>query len=477
MKTRRNIVLLSFTFLAVAGCGVLFDLPTTSETQLADVATRWNKLAVDASGLDHTPAGTGAPHEFGHQLGPTRASRAMAIVHIAMFDAANAIEGGYQSYTRIDSAKSRADVRAAIACAAHDTLKALYPSQADIFDAALTEDLDAIADSTTKSSGLAVGQAAAAAILDMREFDGSEVTQEYVFSDEPGAWRADPINPNQSPLGEEWFRVKPFVLNSATQFRCPEPPSLDSAEYAAAYNEVKAIGGDGIVTPTIRTADETEIGLFWAYDGTPSLCAPPRLYNQIAAQIAIEQGVTGMELLRLMTLVNVSMADACIAVWESKYYYNYWRPVTGIREADEGTGPSGLGDGNADTSADPTYVPLCAPASNLAGKNFTPPFPSYPSGHAGFGGALFETLRGFFGTDDISFTFVSDEFNGVTTDNEGNVRPLIPRSFSRLSQAEEENGQSRIYLGIHWSFDKTAGIEQGNQVADHVMNHAFLPTN
>ena len=162
-------------------------------------------------------------------------------------------------------------------------------------------------------------------------------------------------------------------------------------------------------------------------------------------------------------------------IWESKFYYDLWRPVTGIREADEGTGPSGDGDGNPATVGDPTFTPLGAPASNLAGPNFTPPFPSYPSGHAGFGGALFETLRRFYRTDAIAFTFVSDELNGVTHDHDGSVRPLVPRSFTSLSQAEEENGQSRIYLGIHWAFDKTQGIAQGRRVADYVFDHALRP--
>jgi hypothetical protein len=169
------------------------------------------------------------------------------------------------------------------------------------------------------------------------------------------------------------------------------------------------------------------------------------------------------------------MADAGIAVWESKYYYQLWRPITGIREADQGTGPTGEGDGNAATIGDPSFMPLGAPASNLNGPNFTPPFPAYPSGHAGFGGALFEILRNFYERDDVAFTFVSDEFNGVTLDHDGNVRPLIPRHFASFSEAEEENGQSRIYLGIHWSFDKTQGIAQGQRVADYVFAHAFLP--
>lgn len=184
-----------------------------------------------------------------------------------------------------------------------------------------------------------------------------------------------------------------------------------------------------------------------------------------------------IETARLLALVNVAMADAGIAIWESKFYYQFWRPVCGIREANVGTGPTGLGDGNSSTHGDPNFMPLGAPASNLNGPNFTPPFPSYPSGHAGFGGTLFQILRRFYRTDKIAFTFVSDEFNGKTKDNSGNVRPLVPRSFASLSQAEEENGQSRIYLGIHWTFDKTEGIKQGRLIADYVFNKIFTPLN
>jgi hypothetical protein len=248
-----------------------------------------------------------------------------------------------------------------------------------------------------------------------------------------------------------------------------------SRKYAAAFNEVKNFGGDGIGTPTERTADQTIAGTYWAYDGTPGLGTPPRLYNQIAVHIAEQRGSNAIQLARLLALVNVAQADAAILCWKSKYDYQFWRPVVGIREADPGTGPTGLGDGNPSTIGDPGFSPLGAPSSNQSGPNFTPPFPAYPSGHATFGGVLFQILRRFYGTDDISFTFVSDEFNGVTTDNEGNVRPLIPRTFSSLSEAEEENGQSRIYLGLHWAFDKNTGIAKGNQMADYVINRAFVP--
>ena len=452
---------------------------TTAPSTAIDTITHWNRIAVDASGLDHTPVAVGDPRIFGEQLGPVRASRAMAIVHIAVFDAVNGVIGGYKSFTNIAPAPN-ASLDAAIAQAACDTLDVVFPSQKAAFDATLATELNTIPAGPAKTEGIDLGHRAAAAILALRANDGSAVAEpkvgiDFLTSNLAGKWRQDPISQIPLALGAYWSQVAPFVMQSATQFRTPVPPALTSPNYAAAYNEVKAYGGDGVVTPTIRTVEQTEVGHYWAYDGTPSLCAPPRLYNQITMKIAQQKGTTAnpLELARLLALVNVSMADAGIASWESKFFYQVWRPITGIRESDPGTGPSGTGDGNAATTGDPTFRPLGAPASNLTGPNFTPPFPAYPSGHATFGGALFQTLRRYYHADDIAFTFTSDEFNGVTQDNAGNVRPLKPRSFNSLSQAEEENGQSRIYLGIHWSFDKTEGIAQGRKVADYVYDHAF----
>jgi hypothetical protein len=439
---------------------------------------RWNRIAVDASGLDHTPVAAGEDRVFGEQIGPGRSSRAMAIVHIAMFDAVNAIVGGYRSYTSLPPVRERTSLDAAVAQAARNTLVAMFPSQKSQFDRFLAEDLRRVRDRRERENGMRLGRRAAAAILALRADDGADhaeprVGVEHITSDLPGHWRQDPISLIPLALGAHWGEVKPFVVESARQFRAPPPPALNSPEYAAAFAEAKRLGGDDVTTPTERTEDQTFIGIYWAYDGTPSLCAPPRLYNQIANEIADSMGTGDVELARLLALVNVAMADAGTTIWESKYFYDLWRPVTGIREADEGTGPTGLGDGNPATAGDPTFSPLGAPASNLTGPDFTPPFPAYPSGHAGFGGALFQTLRRFYGTDDIPFTFVSDEYDGVTQDNDGSVRPLHPRTFSSLSQAEEENGQSRIYLGIHWAFDKTEGISQGRNVANYVYRHAF----
>jgi hypothetical protein len=166
----------------------------------------------------------------------------------------------------------------------------------------------------------------------------------------------------------------------------------------------------------------------------------------------------------LFALVNTAMADAGIASWESKYHYQYWRPVTGIRNA------------VSPLHADPTFYPLGAQDTNASGPDFTPPFPSYTSGHATFGAALFEILRKFW-PDTTPFTFISDEWNGKNKDDDNPTipRPLDPHSYKSFSEAETENAQSRIYMGIHWQFDADQGIIQGNRVADYVFAHAFRP--
>jgi hypothetical protein len=245
------------------------------------------------------------------------------------------------------------------------------------------------------------------------------------------------------------------------------PPPLNSAEYAASFEEVKRLGGDGVNTPTERTPDQTVAGIYWGYDGTPGLGTPPRLYNQIATQLADDMRLDVADFTRMLALINVAMADAGVGCWAGKFHYQVWRPVTGIREAE--------GDGNPATRGDRTFTPLGAPASNLQGPNFTPPFPAYPSGHAAFGGAVFQMFRHVFGSDEIPFTFVSDEFNGRTRDSSGEVRPYLPRSFPSFSAAEFENGQSRIYLGIHWGFDRDIGIQEGRRVADVIFQRAFQP--
>jgi hypothetical protein len=469
----RRFLLALLVCLFASACGDSSS-DSSNEPSALESVLHWNTVAIDASGHDHSPIATDSALVYasalgtgtlkppiGDQLGPGRASRAIAIVQIAVFEVINSVEGGYASYVGLAPTSEDVSLAAALAQAAHDTLVAMFPSQTATFDAELALELDVIADGEAETAGIDLGARAASAILEMRADDGSDHAEprvgiEYIPGTEPGDWRPDPISQHPLALGARWSQVTPFVMESADQFRIPPPPALDSAEYAEAYDEAATLGGDGVVTPTTRTEDQKEAGIFWAYDGTPSLCAPPRLYNQIALTIADLEGSDALETARLLALVNVAMADAGIAIWESKYYYEFWRPVGGIREG-----------------GDPTFSPLGAPASNLTCPNFTPPFPAYPSGHAGFGGALFQTLRNVYGRDDIGFTFVSDEYNGVTLDNQGNVRPLKPRTFATLSEAEEENGQSRIYLGIHWSFDKTEGIAQGRLIADYVFERIF----
>ncbi len=432
----------------------------------------WNEIATDATGRDHTPPLAGETRVYGEQFGPCRASRAMAIIHVAMFDVVNAVVGGYQGYTSLAPARDRVCINAAVAQAAHDTLSALFPSQKPIFDDELAADLQALRNDPGKANGIALGKREATLILALRANDGSDydeplVGTEFITSTDPGKWRQDPISLFPTAIGAYWGGVKTFVIPRSDMYRIDAPPPLTSAAYTEAFNEVKRLGGDGIHTPTERTDEQTFIGIFWAYDGTPSLCAPPRMYNQVVVRIADLMHSSDLELARLLALANLAMGDAAITSWESKFHFQLWRPITGIREADT--------DGNPLTVADPTFTPLGAPASNLAGPNFTPPFPACPSGHATFGGTVFQLLRRFYGTDRIPFTFVSDEFNGITTDNEGHVRPLIPRSFASLSEAESENAQSRIYLGIHWSMDKDQGIIQGRKVANYVFENALQP--
>ncbi|MBD2770895.1 vanadium-dependent haloperoxidase [Iningainema tapete] len=445
---------------------------------MSDAVLQWNSIALQVVANDHTPDIVNRPD----QGGPTRTSRALAIVHAAIFDAVNSIDGSFTPYLTSIPGVSTASIEAAVAKAAFKTLVHLYPSQKDFLKKALTEALEIIPDGESKEQGLQVGKEIATQILAARSNDNSDLDQSYVPGLLPGLHREDPLNPGQGFLTPRWGAVTPFTLNrnggqGTPAFRAPAPPALISDEYTIAFNEVKDKGGDGKKTCTSRTQEETEIGIFWAYDGTPRLGPPPRLYNQIAQQIAKDQNNKLVENARLFALVNLAMADAGIQCWDTKFFYNIWRPILGIREADPGTGPSGQGDGNPATIGDPCWTPLGAPNTNRpGGRNFTPNFPAYTSGHATFGAALFQTLKRFYCTDTIAFTIVSDEFNGQNVDVDGTVRPLKPRSFNSFSEASEENGQSRIYLGIHWQFDKVEGIRAGEAIADFVFDNFLQPT-
>jgi hypothetical protein len=445
----------------------------------ADAVLTWNSIAMQAAVNDHA---IGAP---GLQFGPTRTSRALAIVQASVFDAVNSIDPVYQPYLIQLPAPHNASIDAAVAAAAHETLVALYPYQRAYFDQQLVASLRGIP-LIPLIEGFAVGAIVADYTLAVRANDGSQVDAPghqptYTYGQMPGQWRVDPLHPTAMPLTPDWGGVTPFVIQGPTQFGAPLPPAINSQAYADAYNQVKAIGGDGVDTPTIRNENQTNIGFYWGYDAQPGLCAPVRFYNQIAQDVAVQAGNTEVENARLFALVNLAMADAGITCWNDKYANAYWRPVTAIRENDPGTGPSGLGSDNPwlVDQGDIHWKPLGAPADNGGGTNFTPPFPAYTSGHATFGGALFKIMEDFYQSDSIpnggQITVVSDEFNTITVDQFGHTRPLLPRTYDSFSQMAGENAWSRIYLGIHWQFDAVEGIRCGNNIADYVFTHALLP--
>jgi hypothetical protein len=425
------------------------------------------EFAYNTSGLDHVQP---QPHEtrVQHQIGPCKASRALAMVAIAIFECIIAVRSqsdpDYQSYLGdipiLECNDCEATLESAIVQATYATLLHLFPSH-------LTYLNEFKNNYNENSGGISLGNLVANSVISKRQNDNSELSYpepNYSGMFVMGQWSPDPISGLQVALGKNWSQVVPFAIESSSVFRAPPYPELNTPEYRTAYEEAKSMGGDGITTPTVRSQHETEIGIFWAYDGTPSLCAPPRLYNQIAIQLGREQGLNAVETARMLALVNISLADAGIACWETKYHYNFWRPVTGIRTDDL----------VPETVTDSNYTPLGAPASNSDGVDFTPPFPSYVSGHGTFGSALFQTLRNIFGKDNIPFTFVSDEYNGITQDSNGNTRELKPRHFNNLSHAEYENAKSRVYLGIHWNFDATEAIIMGRKVADDVFSKVYV---
>ncbi len=427
----------------------------------------WNDVALEANKVSHT-------NGKGEQTGPTLSSRALAIAHLAMYDAyAGAAPGGLPLYLVglvTPPPAGSASPEAAIAAAAHAALSKLFPSQKPFFD---RKHLEAGLVNTVPPAKLQAGHQfglqVAAALLDLRKGDPGAGDDGYAASMARGAHRVDPDNPTQG------FHA-PFYGSGSSLFATEkrhslDPPPFDDAEYLAALREVrgKGIAPELLATlpPAIdkRTPGETVIGLFWGYDGARDLGTPPRLYNQIVRDVAKAQGNDTAKNARLFAFVNAAMADAGILAWEEKYRHDFWRPVVGIREHDPSMGPAAGVPANAlPDVGDAGWLPLGAPKTNDTGlKNFTPPFPAYPSGHATFGAAAFHVTRLFYGVpagdraaDNLfdGLAFVSDELNGMNADNKGAVRPRHLRGFpDGLWRMILENGLSRVFLGVHWVFD------------------------
>lgn len=395
---------------------------------VGDEVTYWNDVALDL-------LKTEATH-------PPKVARDMAIMHVAVFDAVNVVDGAYTPIYSNLASPGITSVEAAIASASHEALTGLYPSRSAELDQALADRLAAIPSGTAKTNGLALGQLSAQAVLAWRADDGWDATISYTPIFDPGHWRPTP--PDYKPaLAPQWGDVTPFSIPSSDAFVPPPHPTLDSSKYAEDWQIVRDLGG---TVSALRTPDQEQIAEFWN-DFPGNTAAPPGKWNLIAGILADQQGNTLIENTRMFALLNLAMADAGIVCWDTKFTYDLWRPEDAIHLADQ--------DGNPATTADPGWVPLWS----------SPNFPEYTSGHSTFSGAAAETLRQFFGTDDISFS----------TPAGGDVLPGVERSFSSLSEAAEEAGMSRIYGGIHFPSANVYGLSCGEHVAGFVYENVAQP--
>jgi hypothetical protein len=404
----------------VRTCLLVVSVLSVASTASPDVVTDWNSLALDTIREANTP--------------PPIASRTLAILHASMYDAVNGISRECEPYFVRGPVPASASPVAAASAAAHDVLTTLFPSASATFDLRHRTTLAQIADGPSKNKGIEWGESVAAQILLSRQGDNSTAIVPPPPGSEPGAWVPTP--PAFAPyLLPQWGFVAPFAMPTSSFFRPLGPPSLASIRYAKDVNEVKSFGS---ATGSVRSDDQTTIALFWA-DGTGTE-TPPGHWNSIAATVALSRGNTLLQNARLFALLNIAMADAAICAWDAKYTYDFWRPITAIRNADA--------DGNDLTTPDPLWEPLIA----------TPPFPEYVSGHSTFSAAAAVVLARFYGTDDIQFTATSD------------VMPA-PRAFPSFSAAANEAAASRLYGGIHFRSAIEDGLTSGTEIGEWVFAH------
>jgi PAP2 superfamily protein len=407
----------------VALCLVTVMIHAT--TVRADVVLDWNAHAARAIVT------------VGGQV-PPRALIRLAMVHLAIYDAVNAIDGvPFEPYASVPSVERPASAEAAVAAAAHDVLLALFPAQSTDLDAKYAASLAALPDDIAKVNGIAVGQEAARGVLNARAHDGRDATVIYVPGSGPGVWVPTPPAFLAAQAPETRF-VQPFALNSPSQFRPEAPFSLDSEEWARDYNEIKALGS---AIGSSRTAEQTDIARFWSDN-------PPLQWNRAWRALSMAKGLGLAENARYFAMLASASADSLIACWDAKFFYNFWRPVTAIR--------AGESDGNPETEPDPAWIGLIV----------TPPHPEYPAAHGCFSGASTATLKSFFGTDEVGF-WIDSNVTGV-------VNPV--RTYFRFADALAEVAEARIYGGMHYRNSTRIGANIGKQVSRFTTTHFFRPT-
>jgi hypothetical protein len=392
--------------------------------QSIDPVVQWNRTLL---AMVRTP---------GAQPATIHPTRSFAILHAAIYDAVNAIDQTHTPYAvRFAGVSRRASQAAAADAASHDVLVALYPAFTSTLDAELERSLALVPEDVGKTEGIRIGQAAAQAVLALRNHDGaSEPPVPYVFGTAPGDYQSTPPNFPKQPQFTHWPNVTPFALQRANQFRPGVPPALTSDRYSDDVNEVQSLGVGG---STAATPDEAVTGRFW--NG-----AIQNYWNEIAQMASLERHLTTAQTARLFALLNLSVADSVIAFYDAKYTYNRWRPVTAIRAA--GT------DDNPDTTPDGNWLPE---VGNTA------PDPAYPGAHAVISAAGAEVLVAVLQRDRLDFTVTSE------------VLPGVERSFASFSAAEEEATLSRIFAGAHFRSDLTSGHRLGRDVADFVLDHVL----
>lgn len=467
----------------------------------------WNDVALETHRRDFE---SGA-RQVG---GPTRVSRALAIVHAAMYNAQEATDprGGGPRYhlpalvpaPTIPMGPSNA--AGAVAGAAVAVLKSLWPLQADRIDEKMQEFCDSLI--AAGASGRAVmdganhGEAIGLAMYADRLSDGHDRPDENVFVNQPGHHQPDPAQPSQRRLSTHWGLLKPFLIpvggNGIADHSLyfADPPALGSPRDLAAIAEVQTMGRARSQHPQAgeRNPEQTTVGIFWGYDGPPPLGVPPRLYNQVVRAFVDEQARAGTvlsdaEAAHLFALVNFAMADAAIVAWGAKYHHDLWRPVVGIRHGAPGFGPAnGVLTAPMPSTADPAWLPLGIPRTGqTGGLHYTPDFPAYPSGHATFGAASCRVTALFYASKlkmpvaDVlrkcSFNFVSDEYDGKHRGDDGALRPRLEKRLT-LAKAIIDNAVSRVFLGVHWRYDGLGvvapdGLEGESLPADPASPHVL----